>query len=217
MTSRYPLLTNAPYAERKDDPLEEKTTSEEVLFDGKFVHLLRDEVELPDGRASQRLYLSHGGAAAMVALGADGTILLERQWRHPLKRSFWELPAGKIDPHEEELACAKRELIEETGTAARDWTRLGVINNAIGYSNEHIVIYLAEELSDVEQKLDEGEFLEVYRVPFEEAVAMTLDGRITDVKTICGIYWTKELLARRNAEIGLSGHDLRAMLRAGAD
>lgn len=194
--SRYPLLsTPAPSAARDDDPLEERTTSEEVLFDGKFVHLVRDDVTLPDGRASKRLFLRHGGAACMVALGADGTVLLERQWRHPLRQSFWELPAGKIDPGEEEIACARRELLEECGTEAERWTRLGVINNAIGYSTEHIVIYLAEGLSEKAQKLDEGEFLEVYRVPLEEAVRMATDGRITDVKTICGLFWAREHLA----------------------
>lgn len=199
--SRYPLLsTPAPHAERTNDPLEEKTTAEEILFDGKFVHLVRDEVKLPDERMSQRLFLRHGGAACMVALDEDGTILLERQWRHALRRSFWELPAGKIDPGEEELNCAKRELVEECGVEAKRWTHLGVINNAIGYSNEHIVIYLAEDLSETTQKLDEGEFLEVYRVPLDEAVRMATDGRITDVKTICGIFWAREHLAtRKNA------------------
>ena len=112
--SRIPLIQlPAPRAERPNDPLEEKTFKEEVLFNSSFVKMVRDDIKLPDGGLSKRLYLTHGGACAMVALGDDGTILLERQWRHPLKRSFWELPAGKIDPNEEEIACAKRELIEE--------------------------------------------------------------------------------------------------------
>lgn len=212
--SRFPLLNSpAPFAARANDPLEEKTDSESVLFDGKFVKLVRDEVTLPDGGRSQRLFLRHGGACCIAALDQDGTILLERQWRHPLGQSFWELPAGKIDPDEEELACAKRELLEECGVKAREWTKLGLINNAIGYSTEHIAIYLAEELEQEAQHLDEGEHLEVYRVPFEEAVRMALDGRITDVKTICGIFWLKERLeSRRNP--GLSGADLRGMIAA---
>ena len=81
-----------------NDPLEEKTFKEEVLFNSSFVKMVRDDIKLPDGGLSKRLYLTHGGACAMVALGDDGTILLERQWRHPLKRSFWELPAGKMTP-----------------------------------------------------------------------------------------------------------------------
>ena len=148
--SRIPLIQlPAPRAERPNDPLEEKTFKEEVLFNSSFVKMVRDDIKLPDGGLSKRLYLTHGGACAMVALGDDGTILLERQWRHPLKRSFWELPAGKIDPNEEEIACAKRELIEECGVQAQEWTKLGVINNAIGYSNEHIAIYLAIEMCEM--------------------------------------------------------------------
>ena len=125
--SRIPLIqTPAPHAERSNDPLEEKTFKQEVLFGGGFVKMVRDDVTLPDGGVSKRLYLTHTGACAMVALGDDGTILLERQWRHPLRRSFWELPAGKIDPEEGELACAKRELIEECGVKAAYWEKLGV-------------------------------------------------------------------------------------------
>lgn len=196
--SRIPLIElPAPRAEREGDPLEEKTFESTMLFDGSFVKMVRDEVTLPDGGVSKRLYLRHGGACAIVALGGDGTVLLERQWRHPLRRSFWELPAGKIDPNEEELVCARRELLEECGVKAAKWTRLGRIHNAIGYSTEHIDIYLAEELEEAEQRLDEGEFLEVWRVPVAEAVAMALDGRITDVKTISGIFWLKEFLERR--------------------
>ena len=122
--SRIPLIQlPAPRAERPNDPLEEKTFKEEVLFNSSFVKMVRDDIKLPDGGLSKRLYLTHGGACAMVALGDDGTILLERQWRHPLKRSFWELPAGKIDPNEEEIACAKRELIEECGVQAQEWNK----------------------------------------------------------------------------------------------
>ncbi len=185
------------YAEREADPLEEHTRSTSVLLDGKFIQVCRDEVTLPDGRESFRVYLTHPGAAAMIALYEDGTILLERQWRHPVRQSFWEIPAGKLDPNESELDCAKRELAEECGVSAKCWTRLGVIRNAIGYSSEHIAIYLAEELEEGEQHLDPGEFLEVYRVPLESAVAMARDGRITDVKTITAIFWLNELLKDR--------------------
>ena len=88
--SRIPLIQlPAPRPERPNDPLEEKTFKEEVLFNSSFVKMVRDDIKLPDGGLSKRLYLTHGGACAMVALGDDGTILLERQWRHPLKRSFW--------------------------------------------------------------------------------------------------------------------------------
>ena len=143
--------------------------------------------------------MRHGGAAGMIALGADGTIVLERQWRHPLRRAFWEIPAGKLDQGEAELDCAKRELVEECGIHAARWTRLGELNNAIGYSNERIVVFLAEDLSWGTQALDEGEHLEVVRVDLKEALDMCADGRITDVKTIVGLFWLERLLASRSA------------------
>ena len=112
-------------------------------------------------------------------------------------RSFWELPAGKLDPKEVPLLCAKRELHEETGFSARRWTELGTLHNAIGYSNEGIVMFLAEDPEAGEQALDDGEFLELVRVPRHEATAMALDGRITDVKTIIGLVWAERVLSTR--------------------
>lgn len=193
-----------PAAERANDPLEERTLSTSILLDGKFIQVCRDEVSLPDGRDSFRVYLTHPGAAGIVALYEDGSILLERQWRHPVRQSFWEIPAGKLDPEERELDCAKRELEEECGVRAKTWTRLGMMRNAIGYSSEHIAVYLAEDLGEGEQKLDPGEFLEVYRVPLSAAVAMARDGRITDVKTIAAIFWLDKLLKERAETEGKS-------------
>lgn len=192
--SRFPLLNPAPRVERADDPLAETTVGEETLFDGRFMHLVREEIRLPDGAPGQRLFLTHPGAAAIVALYEDGSILLERQWRHPMKRSFWEIPAGKLDPNESELVCAQRELKEECGVAADRWSSLGTLHNAIGYSNEHIAVFLAEGLTEGAQELDDGEWLEVVRVPLEEALAMARDGRITDVKTIVALFWTESKL-----------------------
>ena len=197
----YALLESpVPAAERDDDPLTETSLAERTLLDGKFIRVIEEDVRLPDGRPSKRFSLRHGGAAAMIALDADGAVLLERQWRHPCRRAFWEIPAGKLDPNEDELACARRELIEECCVEASRWTRLGMLNNAIGYSNERIVVYLAEDLRWGEQKLDEGEHLEVYRVRLEEALDMCADGRITDVKTIVGLFWLDRLLKKRASE-----------------
>ena len=197
----YALLESpVPAAERDDDPLTEASLAERTLLDGKFSRVIEEDVRLPDGRPSKRFSLRHGGAAGMVALDAEGAVLLERQWRHPCRRAFWEIPAGKLDPNENELDCARRELIEECGVEASRWTRLGMLNNAIGYSNERIVVYLAEDLRWGEQKLDEGEHLEVYRVRLEEALDMCADGRITDVKTIVGLFWLDRLLKKRASE-----------------
>jgi ADP-ribose pyrophosphatase len=161
-----------------------------LVFDGKLLKVYRDTVRLPDGSQGSREYIRHPGAVAVVALFDDGRVLLERQFRYPHGREFIEIPAGKLEPGEPHLDTAKRELLEETGYVAARWTFLGLIHNAIGYSDEGIELWLATELEKREAKLDEGELLEVFTLPFEEALAMAADGRISDVKTIIGLFWT---------------------------
>jgi ADP-ribose pyrophosphatase len=164
----------------------------ELVFSGRLLKVHRDRVRLPDGSEALREYIRHPGAVAIVALFADGRVLLERQFRYPLGRAFIEIPAGKLEPGEAQLATAKRELLEETGYVAAEWRRLGLIHNAIGYSDEGIEIWLARGLELREQQLAEGEFLEVFTVPLAEAQAMARDGRITDVKTIAGLLWVED-------------------------
>jgi ADP-ribose pyrophosphatase len=149
----------------------------------------RDQVRLPDGTQAVREYIRHPGAVAIVPLFDDGRVLLERQFRYPHRREFIEIPAGKVDPGEPHLGTAKRELLEETGYAAAEWTRLGVIHTAIAYTDEAIELFLAKKLTLGERKLDAGEFLEVFSVPFEEAVGMIRDGKITDAKTVTALLW----------------------------
>jgi len=173
--------------------LKEETISSVVVFSGKFLELRKDSVRLPDGSTTSREYVRHPGAVAMVALTADGRVLLERQHRYPLRRDFVEIPAGKLEAEEAHIDTAKRELLEETGYAAAEWTRLGVIHNAIGYSDEAIELWLARGLEQRGAKLDAGEFLEVLSLPFDEALAMAADGRITDAKTIVGLFWAARL------------------------
>jgi ADP-ribose pyrophosphatase len=170
------------------DLAEERLESVEV-FSGRLLKVRRDRVRLPDGGESLREYIRHPGAVAIVPLFEDGRVLLERQFRYPLERVFVEIPAGKLEPGEDHLETAKRELLEETGYVAREWRRLGLIHNAIGYSDEGIEIWTARGLELREQQLAEGEFLEVFTLPLAEAQAMARDGRITDVKTIVGLLW----------------------------
>ena len=173
----------------KGGKLTEDRVSGEVVYAGKFFAVHRDVVRLPDGAQAVRDYIRHPGAVAMVALTAQGDVILERQHRYPLGRDFVEIPAGKVDADETQLDTAKRELLEETGYAAAEWTRLGLIHNAIGYSDEGIELWLATGLEKREAKLDAEEFLEVFTLPFGEALAMAADGRISDVKTIIGLFW----------------------------
>ena len=169
--------------------LAETLLAGEEVFAGRLLKVYRDRVRLPDGSESVREYIRHPGAVAIVALLEDGRVLLERQFRYPLARDFIEIPAGKLEPGEDHLATAKRELLEETGYVAAGWRRLGIIHNAIGYSDEGIEIWLARGLERREQKLEPGEFLEVFSLPIAEAREMIRDGRITDVKTIAGLLW----------------------------
>jgi ADP-ribose pyrophosphatase len=120
--------------------------------------------------------------------------VLVRQYRYPLARHFYEIPAGKIDRGEEPLAAARRELREECGYEAGEWRRLATIHPGIGYSDEAIELYLARDLTQVGHALDDEEFLEVVSVGFAEALAWVRDGKITDQKTVIGLLWAKNFL-----------------------
>jgi ADP-ribose pyrophosphatase len=173
--------------------LTEHFVSGETVYDGILLEVHHDRVRLPDGSESAREYIRHPGAVAIVALFEDGKLLLERQFRYPHRRVFIEVPAGKVDPGEAHLATAQRELLEETGYAAAEWSRVGVIHPSIAYTDETIEIYVARGLTLKTQKLDQGEFLETFSVPFEEAIGMIRDGRITDAKTVSALFLVENL------------------------
>jgi ADP-ribose pyrophosphatase len=177
-----------------DDPLAEQTLDSRLAYDGVFLRLFVDRVRAADGHESTREYLRHPGAVMMIPLLDDGRVVLERQFRYPLGRSLIEFPAGKIDPGEALLACAQRELREETGYVARDWTYLGGFHNAIAYSDEKIEVFLARGLTHERAQLDVGEVLEVFTAPWERLLEWIGDGTITDVKTIVGTYWLERAL-----------------------
>ncbi|MFN7093742.1 MAG: NUDIX domain-containing protein [Burkholderiales bacterium] len=165
----------------------ETLISSKTIFTGNFLHLLEDQVKLPDGKEAVREYIKHPGAVAIIPITATGEIVLEYQYRHPIGQVILEIPAGKLDDNEPEIAAAKRELLEETGYSATKWTWLGKIFPCIGYSNEQIIYYLAEELSLSQPCLDEGEFVEVYTMPVAQCFELAYSGQITDGKTIAGL------------------------------
>lgn len=182
--------------QRADDAhLIETKVSSEVVFDGTLLHVRRDVVRLPDGRPANREYVVHPGAVLVVPVLPDGRLLIERQYRYPLDRVFIEFPAGKLDVGEGALATAQRELEEETGYRAASWVWLGVIHPVIGYSNESIEFYVAEGLTHVGAKLDEGEFLDLAIMSVDELLAALDRGEITDGKTVASLL----LYARRRA------------------
>jgi ADP-ribose pyrophosphatase len=176
----------------KPSDLTERLVSGELVFDGTLLKVRRDEVRLPDGSLGTREYIRHPGAVAIVPLFDDGRVLLERQFRYPHGREFIEVPAGKLEADEPHLDTAKRELLEETGYTAKEWSRVGVIHTSIAYTNEAIEIFLARKLELGERKLDAGEFLETLIVGFDEAIVMIRDGRITDAKTVAALLWVKQ-------------------------
>lgn len=175
--------------------LKETRLDGSVVYDGPFLKVERDRIRLPDGKESHREFIRHPGAVVILPLLPDGRILLERQFRYPNGKVFIEFPAGKIDPGEDHLDCAKRELVEETGYTAARWRFVCTIHNAIAYSDEHLEIFLAEDLTHGEQQLDAGEFLELFSVTLPELLELVRRGEITDVKTIIGTFWLEKILA----------------------
>ncbi len=180
-----------------DDHLREHCISSEEVYSGKFLHLKKDIVKLPDGNSTFREYLIHPGAVAIMPILNDGRILLERQFRYPVDAAMIEIPAGKLEIGEDPLLCAQRELLEETGYSAKSWEFLGRIHPVISYATETIDIYLAKDLTLGERSLDEGEFLDVFAATLDEMHEWIASGKITDVKTIISVYH----LARRLKEI----------------
>jgi len=184
---------NAPDAAQASDPhLREQGLGGVVLSKGNFLELRRDDVRLPDGSQATREYVVHPGAVAIVPILDDGRLVLERQFRYPVGKVLLEFPAGKIDPGEDTLACARRELLEETGYHARHWARAGVVHNAAAYSTEGIEIWFARGLSVGIQRLDVGEFLELCLVSEAELEQHAACGELTDVKTLIGLLWLQK-------------------------
>ena len=177
-----------------DDHLRETRIDGELVYDGSFLKVQSDRVTLPDGKVTKREYIRHPGAVVILPLLDDGTVLLERQFRYPLDRVFIEFPAGKIDAGEDPLACAKRELLEETGYTATDWQFVCTIHNAIAYADEHLDLYFARGLVPGESQLDDGEFLETFTATVPQLLEWVKTGQITDVKTIIGSFWLEKLL-----------------------
>lgn len=178
-----------------DSHLIETTIAREELLHGNFLHAVRDTVRLPDGGSATREYVLHPGAVCIVPMLDDGRLVLERQYRHPVGRVMIEFPAGKIDPGEDRLACAKRELLEETGYVAREWALATTIHPVIAYANEFIEIWFARGLTLTERKLDEGEFLEVITATPQELSDWCRDGAVTDSKTLAAALWLQNVLA----------------------
>jgi ADP-ribose pyrophosphatase len=180
----------------KTDPavLTETQIDSTLSYDGNFLKVRKDHARMPDGSVSSREYINHPGAVAILALLDNGKLIMERQFRYAPRREFIEIPAGKIDQNEDILLTAQRELLEETGYVAREWLHLTTAWPCIGYSDERLEYFLARGLTQQGQKLDEGEFLEVFELSMAEAIDWVKQGRINDSKTIVGLFWLEKTL-----------------------
>lgn len=172
-----------------DKHLIETTVSSQTVYRGHFLELRRDEVALPDGTMAAREYVIHPGAVMIVAVLPDARLVMERQYRYPVRQTMIEFPAGKLDAGEGGLACAQRELWEETGYKARRWAKAGVMHPVIGYATEVIEIWFAQDLTLGERHLDAGEFLDVFAASQDELESWMQVGQLTDAKTIVGMMW----------------------------
>lgn len=178
----------------RDAHLRETRIEGEVVYAGSFFQVQRDQVRQPDGRMASREFIRHPGAVVVLPLFDDGTVLLERQFRYPVDRIFVEFPAGKIDPGESTLACAQRELQEETGYSATDWQFVCTVHNALGYSDEHLEFFIARGLIEGVSQPEEGELIETFRLTLTDLLEWVRTGRVTDVKTIIGAFWLEKII-----------------------
>ena len=174
--------------------LKEKTIQTKTAHKGTFLTLKRDEVLLPNGSTGFREWIKHPGAVCCIPVLPDGKIGLIKQYRYAVKEQMIEIPAGKLDQNEIPEKCALRELEEEIGYKANKLTLLANIHPAIGFTDEKMWLYLAEDLVKTKQNHDADEFLVLFPTKLKESVDMVWSGQITDVKTIIGILWAQKML-----------------------
>ncbi len=176
--------------------------SSKVVYRGPVFHVTSDQVREPGGIEARRDVVRHQGSVVIMAVddtGREPCVLLARQYRHAAAKYLWELPAGRIDPGEKELAGAKRELIEETGFRARSWKRALFYYASPGFLDETMAVWLATGLTEGEAAPEEDENIQVRFFPLLQAVRMVLNHSIEDGKTIAGVLWLAATRSPRSA------------------
>ena len=166
---------------------EEKTLTSDIVYNGKVITVIKDDIETSDGHKSFREVVLHSGGVVIAALKDKETILLVKQYRYPLKKVNIELPAGKLEKGENPDFAAKRELEEETGYRANRWESLGYINTTPGICDEKLYLYFASELEFVGEHPDEGEIIKAQEYKLADVFEMIKNGEINDSKTICAL------------------------------
>ena len=174
--------------------LTEKTLSSKSVFDGRILHITLDEIELPDGKKSKREVVNHPGGVTVAALDEENNLLFVRQFRYPYKEVVLELPAGKLEKGSTPLENGKRELMEETGAEGYSYISLGQLYPSPGYTSEIIHLYACKVKSQGSSNPDDGEFLNVEKIPLDKAVEMVLNNQIPDAKTQVAVLKTAMLI-----------------------
>ena len=183
--------------EKELERLREIRIGSEDIFDGVILHVKRDAVRLPNGNISGRELIRHVGAVCVVPVTDKNEIIIERQYRYPYDCVITEIPAGKLDSKQEDrLSAAKRELREETGLTADEWTDLGGFYPAAAYSDEYITMFMARGLHQGSQELDADEFLDVVKIPVDELVDDIMAGKVPDAKTQAAVLKVARILGR---------------------
>lgn len=175
-----------------------KVLNSKVVYNGKLFRVLAEDIREPNGKTAFREVIRHGGSAVILAIDRrknkkDPLVLIERQFRHAAQQYLYEVPAGKMEPNEDHLEAAKRELLEETGYTAKKWTKLVKYFASPGFLGEWMQVYLAEELTPGETHPDEDEWLELQFVPLSELLRLIDAGKIQDGKTlIAAMYYARK-------------------------
>ena len=175
--------------------LKESKINSKIVYKGSFLDVRKDKVKLPNGNTGTREWIKHPGAVCMIPILPTGEIAFIRQYRYPVEQEMIELPAGKLAPNETPKICAHRELEEEIGYVAKSLKFITHIHPAIGFTNEVMYLYLAENLIQTKTNLDSDEFLVLKSIKLLDAVDMVWSREITDVKTVIGILWANKLLS----------------------
>lgn len=173
----------------KNETLWEKTIKSETIYNGKVVHLRKDEVTLPDGKRSMREIIEHPGAVVILAESNQGKLIMVKQFRKAVEEVLLELPAGTVEPSERMIACARRELEEETGYQAKSWEKIYDFYSTPGFCNEKLILYFARNLIKTKPNADHDEFIEVIEIDKEKTRSLLQKKQIRDAKTLIGILW----------------------------
>jgi ADP-ribose pyrophosphatase len=185
-------MKNKLQVNKQDQHLIETVIDSKIVYPGQYLKIWRDEVELSNGHKSYREYIKHPGAAMAIPLLDNNTVLMVKQYRHAVGQVFLEFPAGKKDENENSEQTAARELQEEIGYQSNKLTYLTRIHPVIGYANEHIDLFLAEQLSKTKDNRDHDEILDVIKVSIDELEQAVWQGQVSDVKTQIGFFWLKK-------------------------